>query len=180
MRNRVRLSTSLPNSSVLEGTLFTACPITNLVAINTAPPPPNPSSALANQPGDYHIVPVSRIQSFQLLALPQDTARADGSSTGFDGVVPSIGRVDTKALEAREQAAIRKMKERDAARGRGVGREAQEIFDALARTYVCHHRRFSYLYTTSTSVIRVALLLLRVHPSRFLTSTGIQTADAMA
>ena len=125
----MRLSTAAPHSVTLEGTLFTACPITNLVAINTIPAPPNPSSVIANQPGDYHVILVSRIQSFQVLALSPDQA-----SAGFEGASPSIGRIDTRALEAREQATIRKMKERDATRGRGVGREAQDIFDALSRT----------------------------------------------
>ena len=50
-----------------------------------------------------------------------------------NGPVP-IAKVDTKILKAREQAAIGKIKERDAMKGKGVSRGAQDIFDALART----------------------------------------------
>ena len=137
----MKLSTTTTSSSgadALEGTVFAACPLTNLIAVNTAPPPPNPSSALTNQPGDYHVIPVSRIQSFQLVGLATDTLPKGEESSGGGGssgsAAPSIGRVDIKALEAREQATITRIKEKEASRGRGVTKEAQEIFDALART----------------------------------------------
>lgn len=39
-------------------------------------------------------------------------------------------------MKAREEAAIRKMKEKDATRGKGVTKEAQEVFDMIGRTYV--------------------------------------------
>ena len=130
---------SSSGADAMEGTVFAACPLTNLIAVNTAPAPPNPSSAITNQPGDYHVIPVSRIQSFQLVGLPAHNSSSKGEEGGgggggLDGAVPSIGRVDTKALEAREQATIARIKEKEASRGRGVTREAQEIFDALART----------------------------------------------
>ena len=139
---RVKLSTTSTTASsssapdAVEGTVFAACPLTNLIAINTAPPPSNPSSATTAQPGDYHIIPVSRIQSFQLVSLATDTlSKGEEPATGgLDGVVPSIGEVNIKALEAREQATIAKIKEKEASRGRGVTKEAQDIFDALART----------------------------------------------
>lgn len=130
---RIRLTTTLPGH-VLEGTLFTTCSITNLVAVNTAPAPPNPSSTLANQPGDYHIIPVSHIQSFQLLSLPAASDRVAGSGPGFEGALPSITKVDLDSLKAKEEQAIRKIKERDATRGRGVGKDAQEVFDHINRT----------------------------------------------
>lgn len=40
------------------------------------------------------------------------------------------------ALMAREEQTIREMKKKDAQKGKGVSREAQEIFDAISRTYV--------------------------------------------
>ncbi|KAJ9664809.1 hypothetical protein H2201_005030 [Coniosporium apollinis] len=126
---RIRITTTLP-SHTLEGTLFTACTLTNLIALNITSAPPNPSSTLSNQPADYHIVPVSHIQSFQLLSLPPTNG-----SGGFEAAVPGIHRVDTEALRQREAAAVRKLKEKEAMRGRGVGREAQEMFDALAKIY---------------------------------------------
>lgn len=81
-------------------------------------------------------MPVSHIKSFELLSLPTGSDRAEGSGPGFEGALPSIARLDLGALKMREEAAIRKLQEKDAMRGKGVTREAQEVFDWLARTYV--------------------------------------------
>ncbi|GLA63092.1 protein with role in RNA processing [Aspergillus tubingensis] len=119
---RVRISTS-PVASTIEGTLFTACPITNLVAINTA-------EEGKSQTGDYHVIPVSRIQSFQILSLsPSNT---DGAS--FSDAVPPLHALDIRALKAREAAAVGKLQEGEARRGKGVTKEAQDLFDAFSRT----------------------------------------------
>ena len=118
---------------MLEGTLFTTCNITNSIAINTAPPPPNPSASLANQPGDYHIIPFAHILSFEIVGAGE---RIPDSGPGFDGALPSISRVDLDAIKAREEQTIREMKRKDAQKGKGVTKEAQEIFDFFARTYV--------------------------------------------
>ena len=125
--------TCAPNNNVLEGTLFTACNLTNAIAINTAPAPPNPSAPLASQPGDYHIIPFAHIVSFEIVGSAE---RAADSALGFDGAVPNIAKVDLAALQAREEQTIREMKKKDAQKGKGVSREGQEIFDILARTYV--------------------------------------------
>jgi len=45
------------------------------------------------------------------------------------------------ALMAREEQTIREMKKQDQQKGKGVSREAQEIFDAVSRTYVSIHAR---------------------------------------
>ncbi|KAE8554873.1 hypothetical protein EYB25_003420 [Talaromyces marneffei] len=120
---RIRITTAAPNISTIEGTLFTACPITNLVAINTSTQPsPNPTSSI--QPGDYHIIPGSRIQAFQVIS-PAPAA--------IDGA-PSLQALETRALKAREANAIAKLQEAEARRGKGVTREAQDIFDAFSRT----------------------------------------------
>lgn len=116
---------------MLEGTLFTACNITNAIAINTAPAPPNPSAPLSSQPGDYHIIPFAHILSFEIVGPGE---RAAESTAGFDGALPSISRVDLAALQAREEQTIREMKKKDAQKGKGVSREAQELFDAISRT----------------------------------------------
>lgn len=111
-----------------EGTIFAVCPITNLVAINTAQPPPTPASKpTSNQPGDYHVIPISDIRSFEILSLP---------STGgtFEDASPNIGPVDIKAVRAREEAAIRRRKELELRSGKGVSKEGQDIFNALERT----------------------------------------------
>ncbi|EAW06567.1 anticodon-binding domain-containing protein [Aspergillus clavatus NRRL 1] len=119
---RVRISTAAPTTSTIEGTLFTACPITNLVAINTADK--------QSQAGDYHIIPVSRIQSFQLLSLAPNAT----DSPSFSHAVPPLHALDIRALRAREASAVGKLQEGEARRGKGVTREAQDIFDAFSRT----------------------------------------------
>lgn len=118
----MRITTA--QQSTIEGTLFTADPITNLVAINTA----DPKQAQAG----YHIFPVSRIQSFQLLSLAPPSTAADGPS--FSDAVPSVHALDIRALKNREATAIGKLHENEARRGKGVTREAQDIFDAISRT----------------------------------------------
>jgi hypothetical protein len=123
--------TCAPNNNVLEGTLFTACNLTNAIAINTAPAPPNPSANIASQPGDFHIIPFAHIISFEILGSGE---RAAESAPGFDGAMPSISKVDLAALQAREEQTIREMKKKDAQKGKGVSREAQELFDAISRT----------------------------------------------
>lgn len=74
--------------------------------------------------------------------------------------------MDLKSLEAREEAAIRKVKEKDATKGKGVSKEAQEIFDALHKTLVGirlqslpffqpkSHHTLSRVVPTSTAVQR--------------------------
>lgn len=121
---------------MLEGTLFTTCNVTNAIAINTAPAPPNPTAPLASQPGDYHIIPFAHILNFELIGVGE---RQSGSAPGFDGALPSISKVDMDAIKAREEQTIREMKKKDAQKGKGVTKEAQEIFDAINRTcvYLC-------------------------------------------
>jgi len=120
---RVRITTAAPSASTLEGTLFTACPITNLVAINTAPSPPTGDAKQA-QAGDYHVIPVSRIQSFQLLALPSSNP---SDSPSFIDALPPIQALDTRALKAREAKAI----------GEAMDREALAERESPARLRIC-------------------------------------------
>ncbi|KAK7187356.1 hypothetical protein DPSP01_002484 [Paraphaeosphaeria sporulosa] len=122
--------TCAPHNNVLEGTLFTTCSVTNAIAINTAPAPPNPSAPLSSQPGDYHIIPFAHILSFELIGAGE---RAAASGPGFDGALPPIQKVDLAAIRAREEHTIREMKKKDAQKGKGVSKEAQDIFDAVSR-----------------------------------------------
>ncbi len=153
----IRITTTLPNNNTFEGTLFTACPITNLIAINTAPPPTPPTtsptttttSAPPPHPGTYHILPIPKIATFTLLALPPSTARPSGTGTAtatnsptsptttttdFTAAHPPIAPLDPRALATRTTNAVARLKALDAKGGRGVGREAQDLFDALGRT----------------------------------------------
>ncbi|MCJ1363370.1 hypothetical protein MMC16_002477 [Acarospora aff. strigata] len=138
---RIRITTTIPTNNTLEGTLFTACPITNLIAINTASPTPtSPTSASAPQPGTYHILPIPKIASFTLLSLapppssPTTTTNNTTTTPDFTTATPALTPIDLRALSARAQTAITRLKTLDSRRGRGVGREGQEIFDALGRT----------------------------------------------
>ena len=110
--------------------------MTNLIAINTSPPPPTPASGTSNatsaQPGDYHIIPISRIQSFHILTL----APSENQSS-FTSATPSIHQVDIKALKRREEAAVKRLQEKELRRGKGVSKEGQDIFDCLCKTMPC-------------------------------------------
>lgn len=48
--------------------------------------------------------------------------------------MPSISKIDLAAVQAREEQTIRDIKKKDAQKGKGVSKEAQELFDFLART----------------------------------------------
>ncbi|KAK2740278.1 hypothetical protein FQN57_006158 [Myotisia sp. PD_48] len=150
---RVRVTTSQPGSITLEGTLFTACPITNLLAINSSPPSTSPQqpASLAEtqqsllQTGDFHILPIARVHTFQLLSMPPQSISASSPSsssspnsadptTPFANAQPSIHSLDIRALRNREATAIAKLRELEAQRGKGVSKEAQALFDAFRRT----------------------------------------------
>lgn len=134
--NSIRITTASAASNTLEGTLFTACPITNLVAINTSAPAstPNTSASAADaQAGNYHIIPVSRIQNFQLLSLaPSSSSPTDQAA--FTNTTPPLHALDIRALKNREAAAVAQLQERELRRGKGVSKEAQDLFDAFSRT----------------------------------------------
>ena len=131
LHDSIKLTTAAPHAQTFEGTLFTACPITNIVAINTRST--SPSTNTAAQPGGYHLIPVSRVQSFQIVSLASGT---NGSESTIATAQPAIGPVDIKRLKQREEEKIRKLKEDEKNRGKGVTREAQAIFDSFKRMYV--------------------------------------------
>ena len=102
----------------------------NLVAINTRSSRTEQSASTGAQPGDYHLIPISRIQSFQILSL---ATSADGSESSFANALPPIGPVDTKRLQQREEKRVRELKEEQKNMGKGVTKEAQAIFDSFNR-----------------------------------------------
>ncbi|OJD37117.1 rna-lsm domain protein [Diplodia corticola] len=124
--HRVKITTTVANH-VLEGTVFAADPVLNAVAVNTAPAPPNPSTNLATQPGNFHVVSIPNIQKFEILS---DGAGADS----FENATPTIASLDLGALKAREEAAVRKLLEKEEHRNREVSSEVQELYDAFNRT----------------------------------------------
>jgi hypothetical protein len=114
IRARIRLTTTL--SQTHEGTLFAADSSQDLLAIRET----------QAQGQSVHIIPLSQISSFKILA-----PAADNDQDGFVG-----GKVDVEALKQREQKAVMEAKKAEANVGRGVTKEAQEIFDHISRTYV--------------------------------------------
>lgn len=118
----IRLHTTLPSQPTIEGTLFTACPITNLVAVATTTSP--------NTPPTHHILPISSIQTFTLLSAPS-------SSNDFSSppnTIPPLSNVPTAALLARADAAVARLKEAASRKNKNVGKEAQDLFDGISRT----------------------------------------------
>lgn len=141
MTNIVAIDTASPNSS--EASADKA----------------NAGQALA-QPANIHFVPVSKIRSFELLSLtdsqqqqsPQQQLQSSQSRTatpvqssstpsgassknaGFANAVPAIYPLDMRALNARAANAIAEAQEQERRRGKGVTKEAQDIFDAFSRT----------------------------------------------
>ena len=105
----IRLQTTNPHRPTLEGTLFTICPLTNLLAVTTSPP--NPS---------HHIIPISSIKDFTLLS-------------GLSPALPPLTHISTAALQARANEALARRKEAAARINKNVSREAQELFDSLDR-----------------------------------------------
>ena len=136
---RIKITTT--HSITLEGTLFTYCPLLNVVALNTAPLPS--AHSLTPPPADYHIIPVSRVQSLNVLSSSASdntntsstggVGDVNGMVSGFDKALPALRKLDTKALREREERAVRKAQEVEAKRGKGVSAEAQTLFNALDR-----------------------------------------------
>jgi hypothetical protein len=131
----VKITTVANNT--LEGIMFTADPLTNIVALNTTPAPPTPaSSSTTSQPCDFHLLPVGQIQSFEIIKAAEQMDREEGSGPGFEGALPAIYKLDKAALEIKVKNAVKKQKEYDVSRGKGVSSDAQEIFDHFHKTYV--------------------------------------------
>jgi len=167
---RIRITTTLPKHTI-EGTLVTACPKSRILALTSAKPSSTtPSSSPLAPPADFHLVPFAHIQNVQVLSLPNNAAAANGtaSTASSDGgavaavhetataaagvVVPSFSRADMDVLRAREEAAVRKMKEYDSTRGKGVSREAQEVFDWFMKTLPVYWDGQSIIVNSSVRV----------------------------
>jgi hypothetical protein len=86
------------------------------------------------QLGDYHILPISRIQNFQLISLPATIPSSTEPTPPFTNAYPSLYPLDIRALRNRETAAVARLQEREQRRGKGVTKEAQDLFDAFSRT----------------------------------------------
>ncbi|QIW98676.1 hypothetical protein AMS68_004194 [Peltaster fructicola] len=126
---RIKVTIAAQASQTLEGTLYTACSTLNVIALDSRS---SAANGAAPQSDDYHIIPFSRIQSFQLLSLPDNNS----SGRSIAGALPAVGQVDTKRVQERLDARVRKLKEAELDRGRGVTKAGQAIFDALKRVNI--------------------------------------------
>ncbi|KAL8952328.1 MAG: hypothetical protein Q9222_001739 [Ikaeria aurantiellina] len=106
----------------MEGTLFTACPFTNLVAITVATSP--------NAPPTQHVIPISSIQSFTLIS----SAPGPNGFASPPATTPAVTNLPTAAFLARADAAVARLKEAASRKNKAVGKEAQDLFDGLTRT----------------------------------------------
>ncbi|KAL8675066.1 MAG: hypothetical protein Q9168_000549 [Polycauliona sp. 1 TL-2023] len=111
-----------PSRPHIEGTLFTACPLTNLVAVAVFTSPTTPPV--------HHILPISSIQNFTLISGPPPS----NSFASPPNTTPAIASVPTAALRARADAAVARLKELASRKNKAVGKEAQDLFDGLSRT----------------------------------------------
>ncbi|KAL8860421.1 MAG: hypothetical protein Q9178_003080 [Gyalolechia marmorata] len=118
----IRIQTTLPSQPNIEGTLFTACPLTNLVAVAV---PTSPTT-----PPVHHILPISSVQNFTLISAPPPSH----SFASPPNTTPALSSVPTAALRARADAAVARLKEAAGRKNKAVGKEAQDLFDGLSRT----------------------------------------------
>ncbi|KAK3175063.1 hypothetical protein OEA41_002309 [Lepraria neglecta] len=109
----IRIQTTNPANPTLTGTLFTVCPLSNVLALST----------LGGTTGSFRIIPLNNITSFTLTAPPSIT-----------NPLPPIQPLNINALQARARAALEKAREHAKKINPQASKEAQELFDAIART----------------------------------------------
>ncbi|KAF2858831.1 hypothetical protein K470DRAFT_220367 [Piedraia hortae CBS 480.64] len=114
---RLQITTVPPHSQTYEGTLVSACPLMPTLTISTKNTP-------ASHPGDYRIFTVSSLQNYQIIAPAENPE---------DGVLAQLVAVDSKRLRRREEQAIKKLKDEEKNRGKGVTKEGQALYDSLRR-----------------------------------------------
>lgn len=129
LRSRIRINLASPNQAVVEGIVYTADPITNLLVLNTSTTSSTQitSSSLAAPSGSYRIIPIASISSFQLLSLAPQASEVTNS--------PALNTIDTNAVQARLHKNIIAQQAAQARVGpKGTTPTDQALFDALSRT----------------------------------------------
>lgn len=130
LRSSIRINLASPSQSTVEGTVYTADPITNLLVLNTNTTSSTPitSSSLAAPAGTYRIIPIASISSFQLLSLAPQPSETPVNNA-------ALNTIDTNAVQSRLQKNIQAQQAAQARVGpKGTTPTDQALFDALART----------------------------------------------
>ncbi|KAF2772634.1 hypothetical protein EJ03DRAFT_380652 [Teratosphaeria nubilosa] len=120
----IKITTAAPHIQTYEGTLYAADPITNIVAINTS------GSTDPVKPANFHLLPFSRIKDFTVVSVARNV---ESGEVGFASALPPIGKVDVEQVRKREEDAIKKLKEAEKHKGKGVSSDGQEIYDSFRR-----------------------------------------------
>jgi len=109
---RVKITTTAQKT--IEGTVFTFSPNSNILAVDTG-------STASSSGSTYHFIPSSQIVSMTTI-----------SEKDAEATTP-LPQLDLQALKHREAAAIEKIQAADQKRGKGVTKEAQELFNHFDR-----------------------------------------------
>ena len=118
--SRVRITTS---TGTHEGILFTADPVTGLLALQTSTLPPS-SSAPTFPSGSYKLLPISAVTAFNLLSTTSTLKNFE------------ITALDLSALQFRHTTNIAKAQAALLRKGpSGTTPLAQALFDGLARLF---------------------------------------------
>lgn len=118
------------STCTIEGTVYTADPLTSLLILNTSNTTANihPTS-LSAPSGAYRIIPLSQIQSFQTLSLPNPSETSSSNTT-------TSAAHDIAAITHRLNANITAQQNAQARQGpRGTLPLEQALYDALSRTH---------------------------------------------
>lgn len=135
---RVKVTTTLDDE--ITGSVYTYCTLSNTLAITEDETPNAQKPDLKN----FRIVKTSFIKDIAVLGRKEEDkevadqlAQSNGKSGGpFAKVQPLIGPVQIGGVVQKMNSAARAAGQTLAQKGVGVTREAQDLFDSLAKTYV--------------------------------------------
>ena len=127
---RIRITITGPSQTTVEGIVYTADPLTNIVVLNTSATTTTQiaSTSFVAPAGTYRFLPISQISSFQLLSLSHTTSDASTN--------PVLNTIDTNAVQARLARNIAAQQAAQARVGpKGTTPVDQALFDSLSRTH---------------------------------------------
>jgi len=123
---KVRVKTNFDEQ--IEGGIFTYDSTTNCVTLIQPG-----SNAHSNLKKSYRVLKTSFIKEMVYLGRPEE------SLADFEDLAPPP--INKEKIRAKEEQVLRQLQEEANRIGEGVTREAQEIFNALAKTLPCRWRR---------------------------------------